>query len=180
MILAVSLLGAGVLAGWKLIASNPKLPLLHTMIPPPRGADFDLSGSAPGPAMLAPDGSMLTFTARDDDGVTRLYLRHLDREESVSLSGTEGAAYPFWSPDSRFIGFFTPNVSQKLKKVGVSGGPPVTLCAANNGKGGSWNEDGTIIFSQANDEGLLQVSERGGDPRPLMPLHESGEGDSPL
>jgi Tol biopolymer transport system component len=175
VILAVSLLGAGVLAGWKLIASNPKLPLLHTMIPPPRGADFDLSGSAPGPAMLAPDGSMLTFTARDDDGVTRLYLRHLDREESVSLSGTEGAAYPFWSPDSRFIGFFTPNVSQKLKKVGVSGGPPVTLCAANNGKGGSWNEGGTIIFAPSHDSGIFQVPSIGGEPTAVTELGE-GEG----
>ena len=55
------------------------------------------------PAVLSPDSRMVAFTAEDEEGVTRLYLRHLDKSESVSLPGTEDAAYPFWSPDGRYL-----------------------------------------------------------------------------
>ena len=84
---------------------------------------------------LSPDGKMVSFTAVGEDNTTYLYLRHLDRGEAVVLSGTEDAAYPFWSPDSDFIAFFTV-INNKLRKIAISGGPPITLCAAGNGKGG--------------------------------------------
>jgi hypothetical protein len=70
---------------------------------------------------ISPDGRRLTFIANDSSGKTRLWVRQLDSVISQPLPETEGATYPFWSPDSHFIGFFA---GGKLKKIDVSGGPP--------------------------------------------------------
>ncbi|MFN2369536.1 MAG: hypothetical protein ABR506_00120, partial [Candidatus Krumholzibacteriia bacterium] len=165
-VLALVCLGAGTVLGWQVLARSAPPQVLHTMIPPPRGTDYDLGGTAPGPSVLSPDGTMLTFTAVGEDGTTQLYLRHLDKGESVGLSGTAGAAYPFWAPDSRFIGFFD-MTGQKLRKVAVAGGPPVTLCPAPNGKGGSWNRDGDIIFAPDYNTSIHRVPAIGGDAVPI-------------
>ncbi|MCK9995751.1 MAG: serine/threonine-protein kinase [Candidatus Krumholzibacteria bacterium] len=161
--LALACLMSGAFLGWKVLARQEPAPVLHTMIPPPANTDYDLSGGSPGPATVSPDGTKLAFTATDEEGVTRLYLRYLDKSESVSLSGTEGAAYPFWSPDNKFIGYFEPS-DRKLKKVAVGGGPPVTLCLAENGKGGSWNSQGDIIFAPSYNTGIFKVPAIGGEP----------------
>jgi len=177
LLTALVALAVGVGVGWLGFhggVSEPAPPL-HLMVPPPPGVEFNLGGAAPGPVRVSPDGRMITFTAQDDEGVTRLYLRHLDREESLVVPGTEDAAYPFWSPDSQFIGFFTPNTSGKLRKVAVAGGPPITLCNATNGKGGSWNERGTIIFAPAHNTPILGVPEIGGEPDTLTTL---GDGEN--
>ncbi len=173
--IAVACLAVGTLAGWQLLAGSQPPPLLHTMIPPPRDTDYDLTGTAPGPSAISPDGTMLAFTAIDTAGRSQLYLRHLDKGESVALSGTETAAYPFWSPDSEFIGFFEMS-GGKLRKVAVAGGPPVTLCPAPNGKGGTWNAQGDIVFTPDASEPLFRVPAIGGDPVPLTeisPEHNS-------
>jgi Tol biopolymer transport system component len=162
-VLAVACLAVGAFVGWQVLATPEPVPVLHTMIPPPRDADYDLTGTAPGPAAISPDGTMVAFTAEDEASVTRLYLRHLDKSQSAAMAGTEGAAYPFWSPDSRFIGFFEPGEG-KLRKVAVAGGPPVTLCAAPNGKGGSWNSDGDIIFAPDFNTTIHRVPAIGGEP----------------
>src|SRR5262245_22588435 len=99
---------------------------------------------------LSPDGRRLAFTATDSTGKSRLYLRPLDALTAQSLAGADGAAYPFWSPDSRFIGFFAEG---KLKKIAASGGPAQTLCNAPSGFGGTWNRDGVIVFSINYGEG---------------------------
>ena len=168
-LVAVVCLAIGSVLGWQVLSRPEPAPLLHMMLPPPNQTDYDLRSTAPGPAMISPDGTMVTFTAVGGDGTTRLYLRHLDQGESVAMSGTEGSAYPFWSPDSRFIGFFVDN-GGKLKKVAVDGGPPVTLCAAENGKGGSWNEQNEIIFARTSDNGIFVVPAIGGEPRQLTRL----------
>jgi Tol biopolymer transport system component len=173
--LVLGSLAVGAFLGWQVLAGQEPAPVLHTMLPPPAEADYDLTGSAPGPAAISPDGSMVAFTAQDPEGVTRLYLRHLDKGESVSLSGTEGAAYPFWSPDNRFIGYFEPD-GEKLRKIAVAGGPPVTICPAQNGKGGSWNERGEIIFAPGHDTSIHKVPAIGGEPVALTaigPEHDS-------
>ncbi|MEZ4387163.1 MAG: protein kinase [Candidatus Krumholzibacteriia bacterium] len=156
-------LAVGALAGWQILGKPAPAPVLHAMIPPPRDTDYDLKGTAPGPAMLSPDGTMVTFAAVDAQGVSRLYLRHLDQGESVGLPGTEGAVYPFWSPDNRAIAFFE-NGAGKLRKVAVAGGPPVTLCPAPNGKGGTWNRDGVIVFAPDYNVPLFRVPAIGGEP----------------
>jgi Tol biopolymer transport system component len=108
---------------------------------------------------LSPDGRYLAM-AFLSEGKTTLWLRALDALESQHLPGTDRARFPFWSPDSRFIGFFT---DDKLKKIALTGGPAQTLCDALRGAGGSWNRDGTIVFG-IRAGGLQRVSAEGGVP----------------
>src|SRR5882672_6720445 len=82
--------------------------------------------------------------------------------QTNSLAGTQGASYPFWSPDGKYIGFFAEG---KLKKVEVSAGQVQVLCDAPNGRGGTWNRDGVIVFSPDGlNVGLFQVPAWGGSP----------------
>ncbi len=78
-----------------------------------------------------------------------------------TVQGTEGASHPFWSPDGRSIGFFA---NGKLKKVDVSGGSAQVVCDAPHGRGGTWNREGTILFSPEVFGGLSRVSSAGGTP----------------
>src|SRR5574341_960621 len=92
---------------------------------------------------VSPDGNWLALTAATGSKV-QLWVRALASSEAKPFEGAEGATYPFWSPDSRFIGFFADG---KLKKVEVSGGLPATLCDVGIGTGGAWNREGVILFS---------------------------------
>ena len=79
-------------------------------------------------------------------GVTRLWVQSLDGLVAQPLAGTEGASVPFWSPDSRFIGFFVRG--QKVKRIDAAGGPPLTLADNDVGQAGAtWNRDGVILFA---------------------------------
>ena len=101
------------------------------------------SGAVVGPLAVSPDGRRIAIVATSADGKSQLWVRSLDTLTAQALAGTEGAFQPFWSPDSRFIGFFA---GGKLKKIEVSGGPPITLCDAPDPRGGTWNRDGVIVF----------------------------------
>jgi serine/threonine protein kinase/Tol biopolymer transport system component len=114
---------------------------------PPAGMVFR-SGYGGG-AAISPDGRTIAFVA--GSGRSSLWVRRLDVLAAHELPGTTGAAYPFWSPDSRSIGFFAEG---KLNKIDVSGGPPVFITAALNPRGGSWGSGGTIVFGPT--EGALQ------------------------
>jgi Tol biopolymer transport system component len=109
---------------------------------------------------LSPDGGRLAFVA-SGEGPPRLWVRTLDTVAGQPLAGTESAQYPFWSPDSRSIGFFA---GGKLKRIDLAGGPPQTLADAPAGRGGAWNPDGTILFAAIGGGPLLRVSARGGQP----------------
>ena len=95
------------------------------------------------------------------------------------LPGTDGATYPFWSPDSRFLAFFA---GGKLKKIGVTGGPPQTLSDARGGRGGAWAEDdegrGVIVFAPTQRSPLHRVSSAGGESLPVTRLSEEGDSRS--
>ncbi len=108
---------------------------------------------------ISPDGRKLAFTAMDESRQAMLWVRSLDTLAARSLPGTEGAGMPFWSPDSRGIGFFAQG---KLKKVDIQGGPPQAIADAANARGGSWNRDGVIVFSPGNNASLNRVSSAGG------------------
>jgi serine/threonine protein kinase/Tol biopolymer transport system component len=118
---------------------------------------------------LSPDGRHLAFTATAEDGRTRLWVRDLDSLEARLLPGTEDAAVPFWSPDSRVLGFAT---GTKLERVDISGGAPQTICDVSIASyGGSWNRDGVIVFGSY--AGLMKVSAAGGTPSLLTKVDAS-------
>jgi serine/threonine-protein kinase len=124
------------------------------------GTDVSLAGDT-GPAVaLSPDGTRIVFASQDQSGVSRLFHRRLDQPRAVFISGTEGAAQPFFSPDGQWVGFFAEG---KLKKTRIDGGEPVSLCDAPSGRGASWGEDGNIIAALSTDVGLSQVPSGGGN-----------------
>ncbi len=119
---------------------------------------------------LSADGRYLAFIA-STGGPNALWLRDMEVLESHALAGTDGARYPFWSPDGRYLGFFAEG---KLKKIAVAGGPPQTLCDATEGRGGTWNRDGVIVFSSGPTSPLFRVSAAGGVPAPVTTLVAGG------
>jgi eukaryotic-like serine/threonine-protein kinase len=133
---------------------------------PPARQSFDL---ATHPA-LSPDGGRLAFVALTPDNKQQLWVRSLDSTVATPLEGTDEATHPFWSPDGRYIGFFA---ARKLKKIEVSGGPPVDLCDAALGNGGSWAPDGTILFTPSGTSPLYRVPASGGQPVPVTALDQS-------
>ena len=92
-------------------------------------------------------------------GQNRLWVRSLDSVNAVPLAGTDGANYPFWSPDSTRIGFFAQG---QLKTIAAAGGLAVPVCDAANGRGGTWNRDGVILFTPDAVGGLYRVADTGG------------------
>jgi Tol biopolymer transport system component/tRNA A-37 threonylcarbamoyl transferase component Bud32 len=119
---------------------------------------------------ISPDGRRLVFAA-SKDGKPQLWVRSLDSVVPQPLAGTEDAFYPFWSPDSASVGFFA---NAKLKRVDIAGGAPRIITNAANGRGGSWNRQGIIIYSPGAAAPLFTVSATGGEPTAVTHL-ETGE-----
>jgi Tol biopolymer transport system component len=137
------------------------------------GADASLFTANGSSAILSPDGLRLAFVASGSDLKRRIYVRSLDQLQATALSGTENADDPFFSPVGQWIGFFADG---KLKKISVQGGAAVTLCDASLDRGGSWGEDGTIVFNKDSLSALSKVSSAGGTPQPLTTLDkQAGE-----
>jgi Tol biopolymer transport system component len=146
----------------------PQAPPVQFTIAPPENTSFGGppgggTGNAPHVA-VSPDGQHVAFVARAQS-TYQVWLRPVATLAARPIPGTEGGAFPFWSPDSRFIGFFADG---KLKKVAIAGGPSVTLCDAPTGRGGTWSRDNVIVFSPSGigteHSGLLRVSSGGGVP----------------
>lgn len=124
---------------------------------------------------LSPDGRRLAFIARRAaTGPPLLWVRSLDAVVAQSLAGTEGATYPFWSPDSRFVAFLAQG---KLKKIDAGGGAPFTLCDASLGATGAWNRDDVILFTPKGGSPLYRVSASGGTPSPATTF-DTASGDT--
>jgi len=132
---------------------------VHSYILPPEKVTFVLTGNTAGPPVLSPDGLRIAFVAKNTDGKQMLWIRPLNSAVAQPMSGTEGATYPFWSADSRYVGFFA---AGKLNKLDASGGPPQALCDAPSGRGGTWNSTGTIVFAPDTTSGLARVDAAGG------------------
>jgi eukaryotic-like serine/threonine-protein kinase len=147
-------------------------PVLRFQIHPPPGVRV-ASLRNEGPAVISPDGRHLAFVGRSEAGRTEIWIRPLDSLAARALPGTEGAAYPFWSPDSRQLAFFS---DRKLKKVSLDRSGAVILCEAPLGRGGAWSRRGTIVFSPAPEAALQSVADSGGVPRPVTaPASDAGE-----
>jgi eukaryotic-like serine/threonine-protein kinase len=113
----------------------------------------------PARVTISPDGLRVVFIATNAEGKRGLWVRALDSLTAQPLASTEGAVSPFWSPDSRFIGYFA---NGKLFRIDAAGGRPQALCDTSDEAGGAWNSDGVILV--AGTRGLLRVSAQGGTP----------------
>jgi Tol biopolymer transport system component len=120
--------------------------------------------------VISPDGNSIAFIA-DGEGKQLLWVRPLHATAAQPLAGTEGAYYPFWSPDSKFIGFFA---GGKMKKVEASGGVVQTLCDAAYGRGGSWNRDGVILFTPGIHDVIYRVPDGGGQAAAVTKVKKAG------
>ncbi|HET9794476.1 MAG TPA: protein kinase [Thermoanaerobaculia bacterium] len=138
---------------------------------PPEKVEFDTSGNNCASLTISPDGRNVTFAARGADGKVMLWLRSLDELTARPIPGTEGASFPFWSPDSRSLAFFADG---KLLRVDLAGSPPLAICDAPNGRSGSWSRAGIILFSPDTNTEIFQVPAAGGPATPVTKLDITG------
>jgi len=136
---------------------------LRLSILPPSGAVIEHSA-------ISPDGKRIAFSAVSA-GKLQLWIRPLDSLDATPLPGTEDAAYPFWSPDGRSVGFVARTT---LKRVEISGGPAQPLCNVGPFRGGTWGSAGVIVYGPHPIGVLYQVPASGGTPKPATALDSSG------
>jgi serine/threonine protein kinase len=145
---------------------------VRSSILPPEKSSFDTNTDF---LSISPDGRRLTFVATTAEGKSLLWVRSLDALSAQPLTGTEDASFPFWSPDSRFLGFFADG---KLKRIEAAGGPTLTLADAPLARGGTWNRDDVIIFAPAAAGALQRVSASGGSSSAVTQLDSARSGTS--
>ena len=167
--LSWALTGAAVLAAsafaFGFVRRAPKPPrVIRFEIPiPPNVSSIDIP-------RISPDGKILAFNGTDAEGIARIWVRPLNALEAQPLAGTEGTTRPFWSPDSRFLGFFS---GGKLKKIDVSGGPATKVCDAPSGADGTWSPEGVILFDGRTSDPIWRVASAGGTPVAIV-KHDAG------
>ena len=162
---AVAALALAALAFIHFRETPPEARLLSTTMLPPEGASFNF-GSEYNPPAISPDGRRIVFGARSGDK-SQLWVRPLDSPVAQPLAGTENAAFPFWSPDSKTLAFFADG---KLKRIDVAGGPALTIADAPSPRGGAWSPDDVIVFSPNYPGALQRVTAAGGTPSPATAL----------
>ncbi len=155
------LLAALMTVGYVLRAPRPAATVRSSINLPPNSHQPAGQEGRGGWFAISPDGRRIVFVAVNAEGKDVLWVRPLDSLAAQPLVGTEGATYPFWSPDGSRLGFFADG---RLKKIEASGGPVVTVCAASEGRGGAWSQNGVIVFAPGVYTGLWQVSAAGGTP----------------
>jgi len=139
-------------------------PLRRFGIAPPDKVVFRLAHA------VSPDGRWIVLDGDPMDGARRLYLRAIDTLEPRLLAGTEGASFPFWSPDSRSVAFFADG---RLRRLDIATGSLQTICDAPQGRGGSWGRDGTILVTPDLGAGLFRVPATGGSPVALTSIDKA-------
>jgi Tol biopolymer transport system component len=155
LLLATAALTAILLFG----RTAPAASVLRASILPPEDSEFVSTWIDAGPVEISPDGERIVFTARKGESPNLLWVRKLSEPTARPLAGTEGAQRPFWSPDGRYIGFFS---DRFFKKIDVNGGPVFTLAPGTESRGGTWNRDGVILFTPSARGPVLRVSANGG------------------
>jgi Tol biopolymer transport system component len=169
--LSLGMAAAGMLVGSIRRAAEPS-EAMQFLIAPPDGIEFGgPSGGGTGTAAqlaVSPDGRSVVFSA-GTRAEHQLWIRPVGVMNARAISGTEQGAFPFWSPDSRFVGFFS---NGKLKKINPAGGPATVLCDSGRvGGGGTWNRENVIVFAPGTrGTGLFRVSSAGGTPAAITTL----------
>ena len=153
------------------ILNRPKRPQpIEFLAPVPAGVVFIDTPK------ISPDGTAIAFSAVDTTGAQRLWIRRLDSLESTPLTNTESAGRPCWSPDSKYLAFMSEG---KLKKVGVDGGPPQTLCESKSRGDTSWGKGGIVLYDGSPLDSIMRVSSGGGTPVPATRIdRKNGENGS--
>jgi Tol biopolymer transport system component len=159
-LVAVAFLVAGITLAWTYLRREQTdarlIESMRFIISTPEKA------SIPSLPVISPDGRYVVIRLNTEDGKELLWMRALGSSDGRPLVGTDTATQPFWSPDSRSIGFFA---NGKLKRIDVSGGVPQIVCGdVTSNPSGSWSRDGTIIFSRGVGSGLYRVPAVGGTP----------------
>ena len=159
-VLAALCAAAAITLGVALARSRAHAPTaFRASLPPPPGTalvPYDELGLA-----LSSDGRSLAFVALARDGSKQIWIRDFSAPTARSVPETQGAWYPFWSPDGRYLGFFAEG---KLKKVDVRGGSPQVLADAPTGRGGSWSKDDVILFAPNISAPIQSIPASGGTP----------------
>ena len=162
---AAALVLAAAVYGVSFSRQAPPPPVITFPVPAPADTTFS-RGTAQ--MSVSPDGSMLAFVALTHDGTRRLWIRRFSALEPWVLDDTINAQFPFWSPDSRSIGFFA---ADKLVRIDVDGGARRELSPVAIPRGGAWNRDGTILFGS--NFVLQRVGDTGGVPTPVTALDKA-------
>jgi Tol biopolymer transport system component len=167
--LASGFVVAGLALGWAIASLREPIVVengaVTLTVNPPAGTEFGVDTGA----AISPDGRMLAFVTGSSGG-NRLWVRPLNSLSARELAGTDGATFPFWSPDGRSLGFFAVG---KLKRIEIAGGLPTAICDVGLGRGGSWSEEGVILFNSVNDGPLLRVAATGGTPVPVTTVDKA-------
>jgi eukaryotic-like serine/threonine-protein kinase len=133
-------------------------PVLRSSLVPPAGLTF-----VPYSLALSRDGAHLAFVAETNEGSRSVWVRAMAASTATAIAGTEGASFPFWSPDHQHIGFFA---DRKLKVVDITGGAIRVIADAIRPSGGTWNADDVIVFAPDVNGPLYRVPAAGGPPAP--------------
>jgi Tol biopolymer transport system component len=158
IVMALALAAIAIQSAFQGTAQPQPAPLVRFEISTPPTDD-------PASFAIAPNGRFVVFEGTGERGVPLLWLRPLDETSGRTLAGTDNASFPFWSSDSRSIGFFA---DQKLKRVDLDGGTPRELADAPSGRGGTWNRDNVILFAPTTTSGLMRVPANGGVVTPVL------------
>jgi len=181
-LVAVSCSAAGILLGALAVqrwyapgkAGGPvnSSPIVRGVVELPADAPLALHvtfemGYHPPLVAVSPDGTSIAFVAEANGGSTQLFLRDLGALGVRAIVGTEGARHPFFSPDGRWLGFLT---GDRVRKIPITGGPPVTLCKAARPTRANWARDGFIYVAEQEGSVLSRVAETGGGLSPVLSL----------
>ncbi len=149
-------------------APRTESPLLSLEVALP--ADTYLPSNQLGTLAISPDGTVVVFIG-EHETEAGLFVRRLDTPETRLLEGTDGASTPFFSPDGRWIGYFSQD--GMLRKVSVDGGAPLTIGDyPGTDRGGTWDDNGNIYYTPDFSSGLMQIAAAGGEPKPFTTLDQ--------
>ncbi len=160
-----ALFGLLAIGAWILVPRASTEKIVFEMTPPP-GAEFTDLVLNNGGSAISPDGKTVAVVITPEKGKAAIHVRPIHALDSRALTGTEDASRPFWSPDSKSIGFVAEG---KLKRIDVAGGSPVVICDASVPRGASWNEDGLILLAHR-ELGIQSVPASGGTPKLIVPV----------
>ncbi|MBZ5649229.1 MAG: serine/threonine-protein kinase [Acidobacteriia bacterium] len=166
-------LAAALLAAllWSSLRERQPARTLRSFLPPPAEMGFDFTGDFSGPPAISADGTAIAFCTRNQKEKNAIWVQSLGELAAKKLEGIEGASFPFWSPDGKFLGFFADG---HLKKIPALGGPITVLADTPNPRGRPWNQDNIILYEPNYRDSLWRISAAGGTPVQVTKL-ETGK-----